>query len=184
MNIFPTDRSAYRSAMALDDKRIVRQASEVVVILGAVAALQGIPSPYKEHHQPAHKLIRWLLDPEAWRWTAEYAHACNLLYRDIYGKECVCLPKLRDLRGEHMRHHGYGTKRVILPPHPEVFANCASNRSLGLDFTHVLDVHAAYRLYLRARWAGDKRPPVWSKRTPPIWRVDSAEDCGHGATPE
>lgn len=39
--------------------------------------------------------------------------------------------------------------------------NCARRSSLGLDFTWMTDTHAAYRLYLHARWAlqcaGDHR---------------------------
>lgn len=174
MNIFPTHPDAFDSALALDDKRLVRQASEVVVLLGNVAALQGIPSPYKPHPTPNHPLVKWLLeDPHNWRWTASYAHACNLLYRDTYGRECVCLSKLRDLRAAHTAHYRaqHGDARWMGEARPIVFCNAASNKALRLDFTHVEDVHDAYRQYLNARWAGDKRAAVWSKRSPPIWRT-------------
>ena len=172
MNIFPTDRSGFASAKALDDKRVVRQASEVVVLLGAVAALDGIPSPYKPSHQPGHDLVRWLREPEHWRWTYDYALACNLLYSQLYGRECACLAKLYELK------KAYAAARPVegnhlLPARPATFANCASSKEQGLSFRHVADVHDAYRQYLNARWASDKRAPVWTGRDPPAWRVDT-----------
>lgn len=169
MNIFPSSDSAFESARALDDKRIVRQASEVVVLLGNVGALIGFPSPYKPHPQPANELVKWLLVPENWRWTAEYAHACNLIYRDTYGRECVCLPKLRRLRSAHIHHYRYHENKFLLAARPSSFPNLASNASLGLNFRHITNPHEAYRQYLNARWASDKLQPTWRGRTPPEW---------------
>jgi len=49
-----------------------------------------------------------------------------------------------------------------------VFANCARNDSLGLDFTHTHIVYA-YQLYLNARWERDIRLPQWTNRGAPTW---------------
>lgn len=170
MNLFPTDRGAFASAMALDDKRVVRQASEVVVILGSVNALLGIGSPYKATHQPNHKIIKWLLDPVNWGWTYNYALACNLLYRDIYKRECICHEKLRDMRLPHMHHFELDHLTHLAEARPSAFCNAASNKKLGLDFTSMLNTQEAYKAYLRARWERDTRPPTWTGREAPAWR--------------
>ena len=168
MNIFPTDRSAFASAKALDDKRLVRQASETVVLLGNVLALCDLPSAgYKPHRQPGHGLVQWLGNPVNWSWAADYAYACNLLYRELYGRECVCEAKLREMRASAIK----ADRRYMLPATPTEFFNGASNKALGLSFRHMPDPIEAYRCYLRARWAGDKRAPVWSGRPEPEWRT-------------
>ncbi len=41
------------------------------------------------------------------------------------------------------------------------FPNCAANKSKGVCFKHIPDVHEAYRLYLQERWKNDVREPVW-----------------------
>lgn len=48
------------------------------------------------------------------------------------------------------------------------FPNCARRTDMDLDFTH-LPVHEAYRAYLNARWARDKRQPKWTNTSPPEW---------------
>lgn len=157
MNIFPTDPCPHTSAMALDDKRVVRQASEVVLMLAGAQALLGESSFYKPF-QPAHPLMHWLLKPRNWWWASEYARSCNVLYTTIYGRVCVCWETLEQMR--KLRHE---------LPTPTKFCNMASNRSLGLCFKHVEDPHEAYRKYLQARWDRDRFMPVWSDRLPPVW---------------
>ena len=46
-----------------------------------------------------------------------------------------------------------------LPSGSTPFVNCARNKNLGIDFTH-LEVHLAYRSYLVARWRSQMRPAI------------------------
>lgn len=50
------------------------------------------------------------------------------------------------------------------------FANCARNKELGVDFTHVADVHQAYRLYSCERWRNDTIKLSWRYGIEPDWR--------------
>jgi hypothetical protein len=59
--------------------------------------------------------------------------------------------------------HGVDT---LLVSEPKRFCNAASNKTLGLDFTHVADVHDAYRQYLLARWAIADTRPTWREAAP------------------
>lgn len=173
MNIFPTHADPFKAAKALDDKRIVRQASEVVIMLGGVLPLLDLPSPYKVTRQPGHKLNKWLLaSSDNFRWTAEYAYACNLIYREVYGKTCVCAAELLKIRETFTRGAGRAgvPGGMLLPPKPTEFCNAARHKAMGLDFTHMPDPVAAYQAYLRARWERDTRPPTWTGRKAPSWR--------------
>jgi hypothetical protein len=173
MNIFPTSNSAAASAAALDDKRLVRQASEVPIMLCSVNALDGIPSPYKANHQPGHKLVVWLrAEPVNWVWTYVYAAECMALYRARYRRDIACTAALGEALAQRLIYfeaRGWSLPKVFLPADvPNPFCNAASNKSLGLDFTRVQDVHSAYRQYLLARWALAKTPPTW-RDGPPAW---------------
>ena len=167
MNIFPTDRSAFASAMALDDKRVVRQASEAVIILStAVHSICGV-SPYKPH-QPQHKLIRWMCAaPENLLWSYNYALGCNLEYTGRYKRECVSYPLLLTMAPAVQ---DFFEGAAMCTDQCAGFANCASNKALSLDFTGTADTIVAYRDYLRARWERDTRPPTWTGREAPTWR--------------
>lgn len=176
MNIFPTHRDPFKAAEALDDKRIVRQASEVVIMLGGVMPLMGMASPYAVTRQPGHKLNKWLLaETDNFRWTMEYAYACNVLYRQIYGRANACTEPLLAIRRTFIQEASRASWPVspggmIAPPKPATFCNAASNKKLGLDFTSAPDTIKAYRAYLVARWGLDRRAPTWTGRQPPLWR--------------
>jgi hypothetical protein len=49
------------------------------------------------------------------------------------------------------------------------FANCARNTSQNIDFTHITNVHAAYRLYHIKRWSTDKIKVTWNHGVKPHW---------------
>jgi len=171
VNIFPTSNSPWASAEALDDKRLVRQASEAVIILSTACAVLDLPAPYGVH-QPEHGLIQWLAaDPRQWLWGWHYALACNLLYTKTYGRRCVSEQYLDAMIADHRVRFGRMEWCKRDKPPAFTFHNAASNQALGLDFRDVPDTLEAYRLYLSARWLLDKRPPVWTGRPMPGWRV-------------
>lgn len=41
------------------------------------------------------------------------------------------------------------------------FVNCARRADMGIDYTHIEDVHEAYQLYLNDRWDRDTIEPTW-----------------------
>jgi len=53
--------------------------------------------------------------------------------------------------------------------HPETpFLNMARSTAKDLDYSHMPDVHAAYREYVSFQWKHlDKRPCVWTRRISP-----------------
>lgn len=55
----------------------------------------------------------------------------------------------------------------------KLFPKLTRDVSRGLDYTHILDTHEAYREYLKGKWATDKRPVLWTKRGAPFWYVNS-----------
>ena len=162
MNLFPTDPCPFKSAQALDDKRLVRQASEAVLILSTAAHVLGVETYYKPH-QPEHELVQWLASSGyAFSWGYCYATNCGTLYKRRYGRECKSQYHLRALLPLLYRKSPWNHD-----PHP--FFNCARHQGLGLDFTH-LPPHEAYQAYLNARWQDhDKRAPVWSAGVRPAW---------------
>lgn len=138
-------------------------------MLGGVLPLLDLPSPYKVTRQPGHKLNKWLLaSSDNFRWAAEYAYTCNVIYRQVYGKTCVCVEPLLEIRRTYIERARTGN--MLAPPKPVSFCNAASNKAMGLDFTSAPDTIKAYRAYLVARWGLDRRAPTWTGRQPPLWR--------------
>jgi hypothetical protein len=50
------------------------------------------------------------------------------------------------------------------------FVNCARSKDVGVDYTHIRNVHAAYRLYHRERWSMDTINLSWHHGQEPTWR--------------
>lgn len=137
-------------------------------MLGGVLPLLDLPSPYKVTRQPGHKLNKWLLaSSDNFRWAAEYAYACNVIYRQVYGKTCVCVEPLLEIRRTYIERARTGN--MLAPPKPTEFCNAARHKTMGLDFTGIPDTSEAYRQYLNARWARDAKAPTWQGRERPRW---------------
>ena len=96
------------------------------------------------------------------------------------------------LAGEHYHrtgnmHSSFTSVGQFMPDlpvvEPKAFINAARTSKMSydirgvakpMDFTHIKDVHQAYRFYMRARWVMDSRPPQWTRRKPPEW-IDEPE---------
>jgi hypothetical protein len=50
------------------------------------------------------------------------------------------------------------------------FVNCARNQERGVDYSHVEDVHKAYRLYMNDRWKERNITLTWKWGEEPEWR--------------
>lgn len=167
MNIFAVSKHPRKCARALDDKRLNKMILETTQILCTVINLDAGKqvTPYKNCHV-SHPITKWAIENRsrgAWYWLYELgiAYGHEITYR--FGRKHACQLILEGLTLNH----------PFLLDIPEFmydleFHNGARHRGLGLDFTH-LPVHRAYRAYLNARWPGDKRKPIWTRRRPPSW---------------
>jgi len=162
MNIFSSDSSPWLSAQALDDKRVRKMLLETAQILCTVLNSRGHQTPYKNSHA-GNAITLWAAaDDRNLYWLLQHGVALSLEY---------------DYRWPDRTHKSQAVIEQIIPlikrkrRDPDHFVNRASHSKLGLDFTH-LPTHQAYRQYLSARWKGDKRAPIWTKRGAPSWRSE------------
>ena len=168
MNIFATDPDPVRSAIALDDKRLVKMCVETAQILSTAIrqthgdALANALGLYKKTHDN-HPCVKWVkTNNVALAWLVEHGLALCLEYSLRFNKTHKSLQIVMAIS-------------TLLPDQSEYeydslsFQNSARNAHLGLDFTYITP-HEAYQTYLNARWLSDKKPPRWTNRQPPEWR--------------
>lgn len=164
MNIFATDPDPVRCAAYLDDKRVVKMCLETAQLISTAAtsffAFADIfDAPLLKPAFQNHPCSVWARSSLVnFKWLSRHGEALCDTYRMVYDKEHKCAPLFQYF------------KWPTDTPQPESFANCAANASVGVSFKEVADTHLAYRMYLNARWAGDKRPTTWKMRdTPPFY---------------
>lgn len=156
MNIFATYPCPERSAWALDDQRVVKMILESCQILSTVAHhygqwTSGYPRP--THHN--HPCVLWTAVARSnFDWLLDHCWALDIERRRRYHHNNVHRT-LQACADHHIQH-----VRRFIPYGSTPHVNCARNRELGIDFTHVPDTHLAYRKYLNARWKQQARPPV------------------------
>lgn len=182
MNIFAVSPDPAKCARALDDKRLRKMLLETAQILCTtlnLASGNGDFAPYRTTH-PGNSIVEWA----SARGSANFYWLLRL--GEAYSKECyyrfgtgyAATEVIEWVRAYYALSQQSAAIRDKVdyedPLEPEEFFNGARHRGLGLDFTH-LPVHEAYREYLNARWPGDKRKPVWTRRKPPAWCTYSAE---------
>lgn len=157
MNIFASYPCPERSAFVLDDQRLVKMTLESCQMLSMVAAHVGLWQPgycRPTHHQ--HPCVIWVAESrDNWDWLWDHVWALDLERRRRWSRTAVH----KTLAACHARH--LQQTRKWLPalgstPHP----NCARNKLLGIDYTHIPDTHLAYRLYLSARWRRQRKPAM------------------------
>ena len=163
MNIFVTSISPYKSALYLDDKRVVKMCLETTQILcTALNELVGHQvTPLKSTHVK-HPCVIWAMSSlNNWYWL--YRHGLYLFkeYENRYKRHHVYTRHANYLYCEAMQLLATEEERTTGIKSPEYFVNCAANKDLGLDFKSVPSVTYAYFLYLQERWKTDKRTPTW-----------------------
>lgn len=159
MNVFVTSTDPFKAAAALDDKRVVKMILESAQLLCTELSRQGLDTPYRPTHR-GHPCAQWLVNhAAAQRWLLAHAYGLSAVYTAAYGKVHATLSVL-DWAAEHI-----GPFRRT----PKRWANCARRTDLDISFVHVDDITEAYRLYLKARWAADRRAPTWTNRPQPEW---------------
>jgi hypothetical protein len=166
MNIFVTSPSALIASRDLDDVRLRKMILETAQMC-ATAFREGwnINTTYKSSHKN-HPCNVWARKtPANLYWLIDYGLLLHEEYKFRWpGKTHKSGHELKEL------------DRVYIDCFEDLhsceetpFANCARRTDQGIDFTHIPNVHEAYRLYLNARWALDKRQPKWTRRGPPDW---------------
>jgi len=143
MNLFVQSPDPYISAAMLDNKRVVKMTVETVQLLSTAMHLNGATTtPYKPTH-PHHPVTLWCARSRGnYLWALEHLRGLASEYTRRYGKihkSSLYIPEVQE--GALWIPDG------VLQP----FVNCARNKDKGVDFTHIQDVHLAYRLYLQER---------------------------------
>lgn len=155
MNIFVSSIDPFKAARALDDKRLNKMLLESCQILSTAINECGGKAPYKSTHinHPSNIWSRKTLSN--WEWLFKHAMTLNNTYYSRFKKEHKCKDILFDL---------LKMRQVIPFGEQTPFANCAANKSKGIDFKYIVDIEEAYRRYLVARWNTDTNKPRWNKQ--------------------
>ena len=159
MNIFVTDENPRVCAENLDDKRVIKMVLESAQILSTAVTLNGGQGMYKPTHT-GHPCVQWAAECyENWLWLFNHMMALHNEFKIISGgKTHLSFRKVMDSKLIHEAYKFLDRDKDRTP-----FVNCAGNKSLGLDYTDMTDVHKAYQLYLNDRWDRDIRRPIWSR---------------------
>ncbi len=166
MNVFASDPSPERSAMALDDVRLRKMVTETAQLLCAALREHAISDAeadllhlYKRPPSGQELWRDWMADPLARGWVAEHGLFLNLECVRRFGRA----PRSSVVLGVAAQRIETGLAR------PGRFVNRARNLSLCINLDWVPDVHEAYRRYLGLRWAREK--PLWTAASPPDWSL-------------
>jgi hypothetical protein len=162
VNVFAVSDNPQKCARALDDKRLNKMILETAQILCAVINIKAGSqvTPYKVSHA-GHPITLWAMKKDHQRWLYRLGIA--------YGEEIIFRKGRKHSSHAVLEGLTFNQPYLLEPiKNIMVFFNGARRKDIGLDFTH-LPVHKAYRRYLNARWPGDVRVPVWTKRKQPKW---------------
>lgn len=174
MNYFPFDPDPLLSARALDDKRLRRVFQEAVMVSAEYqrARIPERENPYPKKMPMPQALMDWLLrDTSRALWFSAWTHAllqCNIERFGCGVGQWQATEKYLRLS---IRTRALDSG-VTIPPS---FVNLARSQAKGLDYTHIEDVHVAYRQYVAHQWRiVDKRAVVWTEHGAPSWLEDYA----------
>lgn len=155
MNIFVVDPDSWVCAEALDDLRLNKMIIETAQLLSTAMWQQGCPpcDIYKSTHVN-HPCAVWArASSENYSWLLLYMSNLVEQRYERTGKYHASYRIFNTLCG--------GPK--LMPQGPLTpWPNCT-------PFKHIEDVHEAYKLTLKDKWAKDKRPPKWTNKNKPSW---------------
>lgn len=160
MNIFATDPSPVKSALALDDLRVNKMIVEsaqmlsTAVHLHSSVAVKGIYKPCYKYHP----CTIWTRDNQSnFDWLVQHALAlCVIFERNSYTEhKTQFVIQLCD-------EYKFLLPKGDLTP----FANCTPFK--GVEYND-FDVCELYRMTMRNKWETDIKPPKWTNRKYPNW---------------
>ena len=153
MNIFVTDISPQKSAEFLDNQRVVKMILESCQMLSTALFLNESWESYMT--MPTHikhPCTVWASEfSDNWLWLYEHANALDQERILRFGSKNI--HKTLKVLNENKIY----LKAKIIKSGFSKHVNCARNSTFGVDFTSVVDVFLAYRLYLFKRWELQKR---------------------------
>lgn len=166
MNIFATSEMYRLACRDLDDLRLGKMVLETAQLVSTALRIRfNIDTYYRSTHIN-HPCNIWARESMGnLRWLIRYGQSLHDEFISRKGKchkSGLVLDQMWDTYNKIVETHD----DAFEPMTP--FANCARRKDMNLDFTH-LPVHAAYRAYLNARWALDKKRPKWTNTNPPTW---------------
>lgn len=166
MQLYVTSPNPEDCVKVLDDVRLRAACKEAGQLFSTgYTALQGPLDDLYKPFAPHHPVVKWTCaNLGNLEWVREYLEAAANEYLYRRGLEHGTWEKLKFVAWRPINVE-------TIPDKEEEFVNCASRKSLGLDYTHYR-VYDGYKFYLEARWRMDEKPPQWTKRTEPEWRVD------------
>ena len=165
MNLYPISPDPKECAKYLDTKRIgyvgVKESSQLIAT--AIWCLWGIETLIKPTHKN-HPVAKWVrVCPVNLFWAMDYMLACYYEYEKRRNKEYHINGITADKYWINFRQ--ICRDNNFVPAYhksiPKAFCNHAKRQDLGIDYTHIKNVHRAYRLYLAHRWTTDKITPTW-----------------------
>ena len=160
MNIFATYNSPQKSAIALDDKRVVKMVLESMQMLSTAIHFYGGESPYKPNHIN-HPCTIWArTNKENYQWLLEHFICLFKEYTYRYGKNHKCESYYGILKSG---------KKYIPDGKLTPFADCAA---LSKEYNFITNIHDRYRKCMINKWVNDIRKPEWKKRKKPNWFND------------
>lgn len=177
MNLFATSDCPIQSAIDLDLVRVNKMILECAQMLSSAVAIHMVGEvPNRANKGKYERLMTDL--PELYK-VSHANHPVSLWVRTNKANYLWTLDHMKSLGDVKVEATEKGHKSLELVDMLEQlvseipsgrltdFANCAANKSLGLDFKH-LPVHEAYKAYLKSRWLADKREPKWLG-SKPVW---------------
>lgn len=172
MNIFCYSSDPAQCAIWLDNARHNKMILETAQLLSTatrvIADIDDNPPVYKRAYYN-HPCTKWARAARGnFEWLIEHMQALVDTKPGDH-KSARLLPVFRD----YATHHNWSDLPDTTP-----FVNCARNSDLGIDYTHLDDVHLAYRLYHIQRWAIDKPRPRWTWGKEPGWRKQCPSEIG------
>ena len=163
MNIFATSNCPIESAIALDDKRLVKMVLESAQLLSTAMWVWGLTSPYKPTHMN-HPSNVWARETRAnYWWLVRHFEAQFTEYTHRYGRTHKCSQYLDTFKS--------------VPPSDkkhQTFAFAGPDDIKRMD----IPVTDKYQMYMCRKWHADYelslvnphvRPARWTNRQPPTW---------------
>jgi len=163
LNIFVYDPSYTQSALWLDDMRKNKMIVESAQLLSTAMNVL-VPN----HGKPVYK-------------TSYLNHPCAKWARASQGNFLWLFNYVLELYSQRGRPHktsrlfpvfeNFSSRSSNFTATKQTpFVNCARAKDLGVDYTHIPNVYAAYRLYHRERWSMDTIKLSWKHGEEPFWR--------------
>jgi Pyrimidine dimer DNA glycosylase len=166
MNIFITDPCPTLSAIALDNRRLVKMVLETAQLLSTACRMMLVDDDrlYRKTHFNHPCAVFARKSSSNFKWLVEHGLALSQEFEHRFGKvhasEEIIILSYRVMQDAVA--NGIG----LMPGWPSPFVlsfNCS-----GFDTG---DVFEDYRLCMRRKWETDSMPPKWSRRKPPEWRI-------------